>query len=149
MKTQAELDIIGNLTTSSIEAVKRTGIELVAIGHGSVTLKMPLKGNENHVNMMYAGSLFALAELPGGVVMLSALDAQKYYPVIGEMSIRYLKPALTDITVEAALTNDQITQMQADLDEKGKCKYVLELELEDESGDVIAVTTGTYIGLAR
>lgn len=149
MKSQAELDIIGSLTTSSIEAVKRTGIELVSIGHGSVTLKMPLKGNENHVNMMYAGSLFALAELPGGVVMLSALDAQKYYPVIGEMSIRYIKPAVTDITVEAALTADQIAQMQTDLDASGKCKYVLNLELKDANGVVVAVTTGTYIGLAR
>lgn len=148
MKSQEELEAIGHLCTSSIETVKRTGIELVSISHRSVTYKMPLKGNENHVNMMYAGSLFMLAELPGGALFLSAFDTTKFYPVVGEIKIRYLKPAVTDITVEVTLPEDELTRMQRDLDIKGKCKFVLSQELKDINGQVVAETTGTYMGLS-
>lgn len=148
MKSQTELDMIGKMCVESIDAVRRTGIELVEIGHGSVKLKMPLKGNENHVNMMYAGSLFALAELPGGAVFLSALDPAKYYPVVGEVTIRYLKPAFTDVTVEVALHQDELDRIQQDLETTRKCKYVLEQELKDDHGDVVAISTGTYMGLS-
>lgn len=148
MKSQTELNAIGKTCVESIEGVRRTGIELISIGHGSVKLRMPLKGNENHVKMMYAGSLFSLAELTGGVLMVSALDSSKYYPVVGEVTIRYVKPALTDVTVEIALSQDELDHMERDMDATGKCKYVLEQELKDTHGDVVAITTATYMGLA-
>lgn len=148
MKSQTELDAIGKACVENIEGVRRTGIELVRIGHGSVKLRMPLKGNENHVNMMYAGSLFSLAELTGGVLMVSALDTSKYYPVVGEVTIRYVKPALTDVTVEITLGQDELDRMERDMNETGKCKYVLEQELKDSHGDVVAITTATYMGLS-
>ena len=144
-----DMDTIGRLVTDSIPAVKRTGIRTLDIFPGYVKLHMPLNGNENHVNMMYAGSLFALAELPGGVVMVSALDTAKYYPVVGEVNIRYLKPAFTDVTVEVSLSQSELDRMQRDLETTGKCKYVLEQELKDASGQVVAVTTGTYMGIAH
>ena len=149
MKSQEELDAIGKMCTESIEAIKRTGVECLEIGHGSVKLRMPLAGNENHVNMMYAGSLFALAELPGGCVFIAALGAEKYVPVVGEVSIRYVKPALTDVTVEVSLPQTEIDRMAQDLETRGKCKYILTQELKDAHGDVVAITTGTYMGISR
>ena len=149
MKTQDDLNLIGKMCAESIAAVKRTGVEVLEIGHGSVKLNMPLKGNENHVNMMYAGSLFALAELPGGCVFLSAFDSEKYVPLVGEVTIRYLKPAFTDVTVEVALPETEIARLQQDLETRGKCKYVLKQELKDASGEVVAITTGTYMGISR
>lgn len=148
MKSQEELNAIGKTCVEDIEGIRRTGIELLSIGHGSVKLKMPLKGNENHVNMMYAGSLFSLAELPGGVVMVSALDSSKYYPVVGEVTIRYIKPAFSDVTVEVSLSQDELDRMERDMETTGKCKYVLKQELKDANGDVVAVTTATYMGLS-
>lgn len=148
MKSQEELTALGHMCTSSIEVVKRTGIELVSISYGSAAFKMPLKGNENHVNMMYAGSLFVLAELPGGAIFLSAFDTSKFYPVVGEVKIRYLKPAKTDITVEVSVTEDELARMQNELDATGKCKFVLKQELKDTSGQVVAETIGTYMGLS-
>lgn len=149
MKSQKDLDAIGQLCVSSIAGVKRTGIELVNIGHGSVKFKMPLKGNENHVNMMYAGSLFSLAELPGGALFLTIADPAKDYPVVGEVTIRYTKPATTDITVDVSMPQDEIDRILSDLETTGKCKYVLEQELKDENGDVVAITQGTYMGFRR
>lgn len=146
MKTQEQLEAIGQLCVSSIKGVQRTGIELVNIRHGACKFKMPLKGNENHVNMMYAGSLFSLAELPGGALFLTIVDPAQYYPVVGEVTIRYLKPATTDITVEVTLTEEEINCILDDLETSGKCKYVLKQELKDEKGDVVAITQGTYMG---
>lgn len=146
MKSQKEFDAIGHQLVTSIEAVRRTGIEVVEIGRGSCKLKMPLEGNVNHVNMMYAGSLFALAELMGGAVFFGAFDAAKFYPVIVEMNIKYARPALTDITTEYSLSDAEIARIHAEMDDRGKCIYILEQELKDANGDVVAITNGVYQG---
>ena len=139
-----DMDTIGRLVTDSIPAVKRTGIRTLDIFPGYVKLHMPLNGNENHVNMMYAGSLFSLAELPGGAVFLSLFDASKYYPVVAEVTIRYLKPAMTDVTLEASLSETEVVRIKAELTEHGKSFYDMELELKDENGVIVATASGRY-----
>ena len=44
--------------------------------------KMPLKGNENHIQTMYVGAQCVLTDLPGGALFLTAFDSEKYFPVI-------------------------------------------------------------------
>lgn len=139
-----DMDTLGDLVTNSIPAIKRTGIEALDFGPGRVKLKLPLKGNENHVNMMYAGSLFSLAELPGGAVFLSHFDTQKYYPIVSEVTIKYLKPALTDVTVEAILSENERLRIQSELEEKGKSYYEMELELKDANDVIVATAKGLY-----
>ena len=58
---------------------ENTGVELVELAAEHVTMKMPAKGNENHVGTMYAGALFTLAELPGGVICFAAFDTPAFY----------------------------------------------------------------------
>lgn len=139
-----DMDTLGRLVTNSIPAVKRTGITALDFAPGYVKLMLPLKGNENHVNMMYAGSLFSLAELPGGAVFLSQFDTQKYYPIVAEVTIKYLKPALTDVTLEASLSDSEVKRIQSELKECGKSYYEMELEIKDANDVIVAAAKGRY-----
>lgn len=132
------------MITDSIPAVKRTDIKTLDIKPGYVKLMLPLKGNENHVNMIYAGSLFSLAELPGGAVFLSQFDFKKYYPIVAEVTIKYLKPAITDVTLEASLSKAETARILAELRIDGKSYYNMELEIKDTSGAIVAVASGRY-----
>ena len=60
------------------------------------------------------------------------------------MSLKFLKPAKTAITVEARLSDEEIERITREVAEKGKSVYILELELKDESGEVVATTTARY-----
>jgi len=129
---------------TSIEAIKRTGIKVLALADRYAKLMIPLQGNINHVGMMYAGTLFTLGEIPGGAVFLTSFDTTKYYPIVKEVSIRFRRPALTDVTVEVSLTPQRVEEMTAELEAKGKVDYGLDLELKDMSGEVVALVSGTW-----
>ncbi|WP_397379371.1 YiiD C-terminal domain-containing protein [Pseudomonas sp.] len=138
------LELVRQLTEEQIAFVKRSGLKAEVLEPGHVSLRMPLAGNQNHIGSMYAGALFTLAEIPGGALFLTSFDAQHFYPIIKEMNLRFRRPATGDIRVEARLEDAQIQALQKQATEEGKADYVLELQLIDESGEVVAQSRGLY-----
>ncbi len=129
---------------SGIPAVARTGIEILDLEKGYVKMKMPLEGNVNHVQMMYAGSLFTLAELPGGAIFATSFDSRRFYPIVRDMSIRFRRPAKTDITVEVRLDETKAAEVAAEAEREGKADYDWNCELKDETGEIVAITHNIY-----
>lgn len=128
--------------------VERSGLELLHAERGRAVVRIPLEPNVNHVGMMYAGALFTAAEIPGGVLFAGAFPLDRYYPIVGNLEIRFAAPARTSVLVDARMSDDEIDRVTADLEANGKAKWLLTQELVDESGVVVATTKGTYFGLA-
>ena len=127
-----------------IPFVKRTGLKLIQLDRGYVRLSAPIKGNENHIGTMYAGALFTLAEIPGGAISWSSFDLSKFFPIIKEMTISYRRPVTTDAYVEISLSEEEIARIEEEATNKGKSDFILEAEIKDESGQVVAVSKGLY-----
>jgi acyl-coenzyme A thioesterase PaaI-like protein len=132
------------LLVGVVEPIKRTGLRAVALRDRYAKLLMPLEGNVNHVGMMYAGSLFALGESAGGAIHLVSFDTSRLFPIVKEVEIRFRRPALTDVTVEVELSAEEASRIETEALEKGKADYELNLKLEDASGDVVSVVSGTW-----
>ena len=81
-----------------IAFVARSGLVLETLTPGHVAVRMPLKGNQNHIGTLYAGALFTAAEIPGGALFLAGFDPVGCYPVVKELNLKFLKPATTDTT---------------------------------------------------
>ena len=128
----------------TIPFVERTQIEIDEIDVGYVKMRMPFEPNVNHVGMMYAGALFTLAEMPGGAIFATTFDAKKYFPIVKSLDIKYVKPAMTDITVEVRLSPEEAEAIAARAEADGKADYEWECELKDAEGNVVAVTTNRY-----
>ena len=142
-------EIARQFTEDKIAFVKRMNLKAEVLEPGFVRLRVPLAGNENHIGSMYAGALFTLAEIPGGALFLTSFDASKFYPIVKEMNLRFRRPATGDIRVEAHLAAEEIQQLQKQATELGKAEYVLQLQLTDESGEVVAESRGLYQLRAR
>ena len=93
---------------------------------------------------MYAGALFTLAELPGGAIFLGSFDSTRFYPVVRDMSIRFRRPAASDVWVEVRVSEDFIHAVQAEAEAHGKADYEWTCELKDASGTVVALTKNLY-----
>ncbi len=132
------------LLERGIGFVRRTGLRVEALKRGTARLRMPLKGNRNHIGTMYAGALFTLAEVPGGALFLSSFDTRRFYPIVTEMNIRFLAPATGPVSVEVHLDEAEIERLQAEADANGKAKYALEAELKNQRGEVVAVSLAHY-----
>jgi thioesterase domain-containing protein len=144
-----DLDAAKQLAIGMIPFIERTGVELLELEPGRLKAKMPFEPNINHIGTMYAGALYTLAEFPGGVVFFSIFDVTKYYPIIREQTIRFLRPATTDVTIDVAITQEEVDRISREIDEHGKANWTWEVELVDANGEVVATSTNHYQGRAH
>jgi acyl-coenzyme A thioesterase PaaI-like protein len=129
---------------SMVEGIKRTGIKIVGLRDGYAKCIMPLNGNINHVGIMYAGSLFTLGEIMGGIMWGIMLDAENFYPIVKEINIRFTRPATTDVTLEVEFDRTRSERIQAQAEKEGKADYTLDLDLKDDVGETVAVVHGVW-----
>ena len=124
--------------------VERTGFEVLEVRPGSCRARMPLEPNVNHVGTMYAGALYTLAELPGGVVALATFDPQRFYPIVREMHVDFRAPARTDAYVAVSLGDDETARIRRDVEADGRANWSWTCEVTDADGTVVTVTENHY-----
>ena len=129
---------------TGVEAIARTGVKALECRERYVKLLMPLAGNTNHIGIMYAGSLFTLGEVPGGAIFGASFDVTKYVPIVKEVSIRFRRPAMTDVTLEVSMEKDTVDTLTKEVESKGKADFPLQLEIKDASGEVVALVSGIW-----
>lgn len=120
------------------------GIEVLESEAGRAVALLPFEPNRNHVGTAYAGSLFSVAEVLGGILALSSLTLEGYAPVVKSLSIDYLKPALGDVRATVEMSPEEIERVLAEAAATGKSNYELEVSVTDENGVTVARTVGQY-----
>jgi len=140
---EKDVDIIKYIE-ESIEIVKKMGIKVADIRNRYVKLLLPMKPNLNHIGTIYAGSLFALGEIVGGAIFLASFDHTKLYPVVKELTIRYKRPGTSNMTVETALTEKEVKEIQKTAEEYGKADWSMSLEIKNENGEVCCLINGIW-----
>jgi thioesterase domain-containing protein len=127
----------------AVPALARFGLQVQDLQPGRVRLSLPFEGNGNHMGTMYAGALFAIAELPGGLLPLS-LVPQGVVPIMQEFTIRFLSPARGEVYVTAELDPDLVQRLAAQARDTGRAAFTLDLQVTDRAGRVVAATSGHY-----
>lgn len=129
---------------TSIEGIKRTGIKLLDLKERHAKLLMPLEGNVNHIGMMYAGSLFTIGEINGGIIHIASFDVHKFVPIVKEINIRFRRPAVTDVTVEISMTKEEAEKIEKEAEEKGKADFTMDIDIKDANGEVVSIVHGIW-----
>jgi len=132
------------LLEGTIQIIKEMGIHIAEMHDRHVKVVLPLAPNINHIGTMYAGSLFTVGEYLGGPMFFASFDHTKYYPIVKALSIQYRRPATTDVTVEASLSEEEVEAVKKEADAKGKADWKMDLELKDKSGQVCCLMQGVW-----
>ncbi len=132
------------MVEQGIEFVRRMGLKVIEMKPRYIELKVQLEGNTNHIGTMYAGALFTLAEIPGGALFMTTFDVSSYYPIVKEMTLKFKRPVTTDATVKVAVTEEEVENINKEAAENGKAEFVLKGEIFDDSGQLVAESTGIY-----
>src|SRR5690606_41189634 len=103
----------------SIPFAPRNGFSVEEVRPGYVRARIKLKGNKNHFGSLYAGAYFLVAEIPGGVLTLFDLGPS-YTPILKEMTLQFLQPANSDVTVELALLPETVASAPAEAAATGR-----------------------------
>ncbi|HOK06230.1 MAG TPA: YiiD C-terminal domain-containing protein [Syntrophales bacterium] len=128
----------------AIAIIAAMGMTIEGLERGAVTVRLPKAKNVNHIGTVYAGSLFSLADFTGGVLFYSAFDPGRFFPILREATIRFLRPATTDMFCSAAVTPEEAAALAEKAAAEGKADWDLELELKDEAGNVCCTVTGRF-----
>ena len=137
------------LIASQVPILGAMGVTVVRLEPGAVAVEAPQEPNVNHVGIFYAGSLFSLAEVLGGLLPLVTWDVAGYAPVIADVQIRFARPAVGTIRATAKLSADEVERVRCELAEgKAKVWFTLEASLADGNGREVATTVGKYVLLA-
>ena len=128
----------------AVPAIGRLGVTVAAIEPGAVTLRVPIEGNANHMGTMYAGALFALVELPGGLLPLGLLGA-RCTPIVTDLDIRYVAAARTDVTLTARMDPEHLRALADRADADGESTFTLELHGEGANGRTVVTSTAHYL----
>ncbi|KAA0024848.1 PaaI family thioesterase [Antrihabitans cavernicola] len=138
------VDAINHMMATVIPALGKMGVKAVEARRGFAASSVPIEGNSNHFGAMYAGILFSVAEVLGGVIATSTFDSSKYFPLVKDLQISFRRPATTDVRAEVSLDDATIDKATADAKENGKAEFFLDAVVTDANGVTVATTHGTY-----
>ncbi|MBU3918240.1 DUF4442 domain-containing protein [bacterium] len=135
---------IAELATTLVGAIQRTGLKVLALRDRYAKFMMPLEGNTNHVGSIYAGSLFTLGEFTGGIIPGVTFDISRFYPIVKEVTIRYISYAKTDVTIEHTMSKEEADRIQAEVEANGKADFAMELEIKNTNNETVALVNGIW-----
>ncbi|MBN2297010.1 MAG: YiiD C-terminal domain-containing protein [Deltaproteobacteria bacterium] len=128
----------------AVHVIEQTGVKIVDLKDRYAKILMPFAPNINHIGIMYGGSLFILAEFSGGVIYYTSFDHARFYPIVKDVSIRFRRPATTDVTLEVSLSPEEVEAIEKAAEKDGKKDWTMNLELKDSHGEVCCVVQGTW-----
>ena len=142
----ADLEAASLAILESIPIAGKMGIRVVRLEPGTGAIEAPPEPNINHAGMMYAGSLFTLGELLGGLLPPVTWDITGYVPVVGGLEIKFRRPAYGTIRATATIADDDLERVRVELEAgEPKIRFPLASSLTDESGTEVATTLGQYV----
>lgn len=140
----ADPTAVTNYVHATVPAIARLGLRVTRLAPGEVDLLLPLAGNANHLGTMYAVAEFALAELPGGLLPWTVLTDEDLVPVVKSSATRWRRPAVSDVTVAAAMPPAEIEALGQRARTEGKADFTLDLLVRDTAGEVCMTATNVY-----
>jgi thioesterase domain-containing protein len=145
-----QLAELTGLIASQVPILGAMGVTLVKLEPGAAAVEAPQEPNVNHAGMFYAGSLFSLAEVLGGLLPMVTWEMTGYVPVVADVQINFRKPALGTVRASAELSGEEVERVRSELAEgKAKIWFTLEASLTDGDGREVASSVGKYVLLAR
>lgn len=124
------------------------GLETVTVAPDHGVVKLPDEPHlHNHVGSQHAGALFTAGEAASGAAFVGA-----FVEVMGEVTplaesaeIAYLKLAKGEITATGRFTDDR-DALLATLNEEGRIRFPIAVELTDAQGTTVAeMTVNWYV----
>jgi thioesterase domain-containing protein len=138
------VDTMNGALASTIPIADKMGVKVVEARPGFAATTVPAEGNGNHFGVIYAGVLFTVAEVLGGIIPLITFDTAKYFPLVKNLDIQFVAMAKSDVRAEASLDDETITRGETEAAQRGKADFTLEAVVTDANGQTVATTRGLY-----
>lgn len=129
----------------TIPWVKMSDIKIDVFEQRHVRLSVPVKEKHlNHVGIVYAGTHFMLMEVAGAALFVATYGVEKFIPINKGMSIRYHRPAYTDLVCELKISAEEARAKIKPVEEKNSGDWILDMALTDAEGLEVSTSKCNY-----
>ncbi|MDD5224376.1 MAG: YiiD C-terminal domain-containing protein [bacterium] len=132
-----------------IPVVRSSGFAVEKLKEREITVSMPMGPNTNHVGIMYAGSLFTLIEVAGGVLFSATYPAGVYTLITKGISIRYVKPSMTKTYCHLTISKEEAEAKIKPVDERGRGNWIIDVTAVDENEVEVCRANCNYYALTN
>jgi len=134
-----------SIITDTIPWVKMSDLKIDVFEDRHVRLSVPVvEKHLNHVGIVYAGTHFMLMEIAGAALFAATYIDTQFVPINKGMSIKYLKPAFTDLTCDLRLDKEEAENLIKPVKERGKGDWVLDMSVTDTTGNTVSSASCNY-----
>lgn len=126
-------------------AYRRTGgrVQYIAEDFHEARVRLPLSWRtRNYVGTIYGGSMFGATD-PIYMLMLINILGRDYVVWDKSANIKFVRPGKSTLYAHFVLTPEYITTVKSEVSAAGEKDYLLDVELKDAEGQVIAVAQRT------
>jgi acyl-coenzyme A thioesterase PaaI-like protein len=139
---------IKNFPNGPIRYVNLAGIVPEIMEERHVRLILPVEEiHLNHVGIVYAGSMFVIAEIAGANLFVCTYGQDEFVPILKGMEIKYNKPTKKDLVIDLFLTEEEAVEKIAKARERGRGDYFLDVPIKDVDGNEVALATFNYYAI--
>ena len=121
----------------------KMGLEVLVAEPGRAVARIPTEPNVNHFGVTYAGCLFSVAEMLGGIIG-GFIEVPGAIPIVKRLEIDFTRPAMTAATASTTFSEEERARVQSEATEAGKSNFELLTEVTVEAGTVVARTHGFF-----
>src|SRR6202012_4478920 len=105
------VDMMNGALGSTIPIAHKMGVKVVEARRGFAATTVAAEGNGNHFGVIYAGVLFTVAEVLGGIIPLVPFENTKSFPLVKNLDIQFSAMAKPDGRAEAGLDDEAIARI--------------------------------------
>lgn len=135
-----------SMIEGDIPFLRDMGIKVIEMETGRVKLQLPHNSsNLNYIGTCHAGAIFTFGETAGGALAGVAFDIKKYYFVVKEANIKYIKPVTGAINCEISLGLPEKERITKEIEEKGKSSWLVSFSLNNEKNEAVAEMSINYV----
>lgn len=127
-----------------VKWLKNAGQYFDILEEGHVKVIVANELHLNHVNIIYAGSIFTFAEMSGGALFLSTYGFDQWLPILKKAEIRYMKPITGDFIIDIKLTEEEKKSKIQPIADRGRGEFLLSIPVIDTEGNIAAECEFTY-----
>ena len=134
----ASFEYISGLVRDGIPHLRELGIAVTEVAPGHLTLRLDYQESligHPETGLLHGGAITVLLDTVNGLAVLTALPAPAPMATL-DLRIDYLKPAFGDAVTAVARVRRH-----------GRTIAVIDIDVSDEKGSLVAVGRGTYAPL--
>jgi len=125
------------------------GLTVEQAHDGRYRCRLPMTAaNSNHLGTIHAALQWALAEVLGGLAVLTIFPPERFarlYAAVSAAEVQFIRPARGALIAEAQLAAAEQHRVRAAVDAGAEGRFSLDSEVRLDDGGVVARLRGDYV----